>query len=161
MKKWAWIAPAVILLDQAVKGWAQGSLRAVALSSFVQDRVLIPGILGLTYAENTGAAFSMLSGQPFAMGLISVLCIGLGWLLLRSYRLGTLSRIGAMLMLGGAVGNLIDRLFRGYVIDMFEFLFVRFAIFNVADAAVTAGAALLFLTMLLCPKDWSKKNGST
>ncbi len=153
MKKWAWIAPLVVLIDQIVKMWVSGMPQV--------RRVLIPGVLRLTYAENTGVAFSMLSGRPWLMGIVSALCIAAGWLILRRYRLGTASRIGAMLILGGAVGNLLDRVFRGYVVDMFEFLFVRFAIFNVADAAVTAGAALLFVTLAFCPKDWSKKDGST
>ena len=62
--------------------------------------------------------------------------------------------IAAMLMLGGAVGNMLDRFFRGYVIDMFEALFVDFAIFNVADAALTVGTALMALSLLTCPEEW-------
>ncbi len=153
MKKWAWIAPMVVLIDQIVKRWVS--------SLTVPSRPLIPGVLGLTYAENTGVAFSLLSGQPWLMGMVSLGCIAFGWWALRPYRLGTGSRIGAMLLLGGAVGNLLDRFFRGYVVDMFEFLFVRFAIFNVADAAVTAGAALMLITLVFCPEDWSKKDGGT
>ena len=83
------------------------------------------------------------------------------WLLLRRYPLGTLSRIAAMLMLGGAAGNMLDRFFRGYVVDMFETLFVRFAVFNVADAALTVGTVLMAASLLFCPGEWSESNGST
>ena len=82
--------------------------------------------------------------------------------MLRRYRLGTLASVAAMLMLGGAAGNMIDRLVHGYVVDMFEVLLFRFAIFNVADAALTVGCVLMAVSLLLRPDDWSeKKHGST
>ena len=106
-------------------------------------------------------AFSLFSGQAWLLGIVSAVCIAAGWLLLRKYRLGPVSRCAAMLMLGGAAGNMLDRFFRGYVVDMFEVLFVRFAVFNVADAALTVGAAVMAVSLLLCPKEWSERNGST
>lgn len=157
MKKWAWIAPLAVLIDQAVKF----AVSRMTFPSGMDLAPLIPGVLRLTYTENTGMAFSLFSGRPWLLGAASAACILAGWAVLRQYRLGTLSRIGAMLMLGGAVGNMLDRFFRGYVVDMFELLFVRFAVFNVADAALTVGAGLMMIALLCCPKDWSKKNGST
>ena len=62
-----------------------------------------------------------------------------------------------VLMLGGAVGNMIDRFVTGYVVDMFEILLFRFAIFNVADVALTVGAILMGITLLWMPKEWSEK----
>ena len=107
-------------------------------------------------------AFSMLSGHSWLLGVFSAAAIALGWWILKGYRLGPVSRIAAMLMLGGAVGNMIDRLFRGYVVDMFETLFVEFAVFNVADAALTIGAGLMAASLLFCPEDWKpKKQGGT
>jgi len=152
MKKWLWIAVLVTVTDQAVK-WLSSRL--------VQPVTLIPGVLQLTYAENTGMAFSLLSGRTWLLGVVSVGCICAGWYLLRRYRLGTLSRVAAMLMLGGAVGNMLDRFFRGYVVDMFEPLFVRFAVFNVADAALTVGTALMAISLLFRPEEWRERNGST
>ena len=150
MRKYGWIAPLVVILDQAVK-WA-----CLSLTGSV---TLIPGVLALNYAENTGMAFSLFSGRPWLLGWVSAGCILLGWAILRRYRLGPVSRTAAMLMLGGAVGNMLDRFFRGYVVDMFEVLFVDFAIFNVADAALTIGAVLMALSLLLCPDEWHPKKG--
>ncbi len=148
MRKYAWIAVVTVLLDQLVK-WA-----CLSLTTSV---TVIPGVLALTYAENTGMAFSLLSGRSWALGVVSAVCILLGWLILRRYQLGPVSKTAAMLMLGGAVGNMIDRFLRGYVVDMFEVLFVDFAIFNVADAALTVGTVLMGFSLLLRPEDWREK----
>ena len=148
MRKYTWIAALVVIADQLVK-WA-----CMGLTGRV---TLIPGVLALNYAENTGMAFSLFSGRAWGLGVVSVLCILLGWLVLRRYNLGPVSRIAAMLMLGGAVGNMIDRFLRGYVVDMFEALFVDFAIFNVADAALTVGAVLMAASLLLCPGEWEAR----
>ena len=152
MKKWSWLAAAVVIADQLVK-WVSSSLRT--------EVMLIPGVLRFTYAQNTGMAFSLFSGQAWLLGVVSVAAIVIGWLVLRGYRLGTISRIAAMLMLGGAVGNMIDRFAYGYVVDMFEVLFVRFAVFNVADAALTVGAGLMAVSLMLCPEDWKQEQGGT
>lgn len=149
MKKYAWIAALTVIADQIVKLLVQGLTGPVTL---------IPGLLGLKYAQNTGMAFSMFSGKSWLLGLLSGALIALGWWVLRRYRLGRWSRAAAMLMLGGAVGNMIDRLLRGYVVDMFEVLAFRFAIFNVADAALTVGCALMALTLVCCPDDWREKD---
>lgn len=152
MKRHLWIAAVVVVADQLVKAFARGLTRPVTL---------IPGVIGLKYSENTGMAFSLFSRYTWLLALLSVALIAAGWLVMRRYRLGRLSRVAAMLMLGGALGNLIDRAFVGYVVDMFEVLLFRFAIFNVADVALTVGSALLAVTLLFCPKDWSLKNGVT
>ena len=149
MKKYAWIAAAVIVLDQLTKYLAR---------EITADIALIPGVIGLTYAENTGMAFSMFSGRSWLLGVISAAVIVVGWLILRRYRLGAVSGISAMLMLGGAAGNMIDRLMQGYVVDMIEVLLFRFAIFNVADMALTVGCGLMALSLLICPEDWREKD---
>lgn len=149
MRKYSWIAVLTVIADQLVKWGCTGLTRSVTL---------LPGVLALTYAENTGMAFSLFSGRAWALGIVSAGCILLGWRGLRRYRLGCVSRVAAMLMLGGAVGNLLDRVIRGYVIDMFEVLFMEFAIFNVADAALTVGAVLMALSLLLRPEEWREKH---
>ena len=150
MKRYAWMAVAVVMADQLVKALAR---------RLTGPMTLIPGLIGLRYSENTGMAFSLLSRHTWLLTAFSALLILVGWRVMRRYRLGRLSRIAAMLMLGGAVGNLIDRLLAGYVVDMFEVLLFRFAIFNVADAALTVGGMLLAVTLLFFPKDWSLKDG--
>ena len=145
------IALGVIAADQLTKALAQGLLAPG------EGHALIPGVLGLRYAENTGIAFSLFQGQGWLLGLGAGAVLALAWALLRRYRLGKWAGAGAMLMLGGAVGNLIDRLCRGYVVDMVEVLLFPFAIFNLADVALTVGAALLGFTLLCMPKEWSEK----
>ena len=146
IRRYGWIALLVLAADQAVK-YLACRLRATF--------TLIPRVLAFTYAENTGMAFSLLSGRSWLLGLISAAVIVLGLLALRRYRLGPLPSVAAMLMLGGAAGNMIDRLLHGYVVDMFEVLLFRFAIFNVADAALTVGCVLMAASLLFNPKDWS------
>ena len=146
IRRYGWIALLVLAADQAVK-YLACRLRATF--------TLIPRVLAFTYAENTGMAFSLLSGRSWLLGLLSAAVIVLGLIALRRYRLGPLPSVAAMLMLGGAAGNMIDRLLHGYVVDMFEVLLFRFAIFNVADAALTVGCVLMAASLLLNPKDWS------
>ena len=146
IRRYGWIALLVLAADQAVK-YLACRLRATF--------TLIPGVLAFTYAENTGMAFSLLSGRSWLLGLLSAAVIVLGLIALRRYRLGPLPSVAAMLMLGGAAGNMIDRLLHGYVVDMFEVLLFRFAIFNVADAALTVGCVLMAASLLFNPKDWS------
>ena len=152
MRHYLWIALISLIADQLTKHWARG---------LTQPMTLIPGVIGLRYAENTGMAFSLLSGQPWLLGVLSAVLIIAGWLVLRRYRLGPLSRTAAMLMLGGAVGNMIDRFFTGYVVDMIEVLAFRFAIFNVADACLTVGCCLMAVSLLFKPDEWSEKHGNT
>ena len=154
LKRYGWIVALALMLDQLTKLWAQGLGDA--------RLVLIPGVVGLRYAENTGMAFSLLSGRPWLLGVLSAALIVLGALVLRRYRLGLLPSVAAMLMLGGAAGNMLDRLLRGYVVDMVETLFIQFPIFNLADACLTVGCVLMAWSLIFRPKDWSeKKHGDT
>lgn len=135
-----WIVPLVIIADRITK---------VIAMALTETRVLIPGVLNARYVKNTGIAFSMFSGGGawlcvFTAVLIAALTL---WLLLRPEEPG-LFRCGLWLIVGGGLGNLYDRLIYGYVIDFFETAFVRFAIFNVADACICIGAALAVLGLL-------------
>ncbi len=109
---------------------------------------LIPGIVRLRYAENTGAAFSMFSGHPWLLGVLSLLIIAGAFLFLRKKNIPAPAMTGLMMMLGGAVGNMADRFATGFVPDMIELLFVRFAIFNVADSFLCIGCALTAVSLL-------------
>ena len=154
LKRYGWVAALALVLDKLTKLWAQGLGDA--------RLVLLPGVVALRYAENTGMAFSLLSGRPWLLGVLSAALIVLGALALRRYRLGALPSVAAMLMLGGAAGNMLDRLLRGYVVDMVETLFIQFPIFNLADACLTVGCVLMAWSLIFRPKDWSeKKHGDT
>ena len=140
------IAVAVIVADRAAK------LLAAGLPP--EGITLIPGIVGLRYAENTGAAFSLLSGHPRLLGTLSLAVIAGAYLWLRNKPIARFPMAGLALMAGGAAGNLPDRLIRGSVPDMIEALFVRFPIFNIADACLTVGCAMLIFSLLFRREDW-------
>lgn len=148
MRKMLWIPFLVLAADQLTKAWAR---------TLTAPITVLPGILQLRLCGNTGMAFSLLSGNPMLLSAGTVLLLIGGWLILRRAVLGPVSRAAAMLILGGAVSNLIDRLFLGSVTDMIEVLFVRFAVFNVADAAVVIGCGLMAISLLACPKEWEKR----
>jgi len=127
-------AALVVLLDQLFKRWIVISLEVNATID------LIPGIIGLTRVENTGAAFSILSDQRWLLAGISFIAsIVLIFILLR-YTAGFWGALGLEAVLDGTVGNLVDRVFSGHVVDMFKPEFVSFAIFNIADIFITLGA---------------------
>jgi len=137
------LAVIIAVADQLVKHWAVLNLRGRGTVEF------IPGILNLFYAENTGAAFSMLRNQRWlfiSVSVIAVIAI-IYIILLRKIR-SVWGLLPLSMVLGGAVGNLIDRIFTGYVVDMFEFAFIRFAIFNVADIFVTVGGVMFCIYYL-------------
>ncbi|MGN0784574.1 MAG: signal peptidase II [Candidatus Aphodomorpha sp.] len=117
---------------------------------------LIEGVFQLSNVHNTGAAWGILAGKQWLfLVLTPVLCILLVLLLVKKRaRIGTLGRICIALLIAGACGNLIDRAVLSYVRDMFDFCLIHFPVFNVADCAITVGAALLFLDTLFV------KNGS-
>ena len=139
-KSYFLIAVLVFALDRVTK--------ILAPKIPAEGTVLIPGVLGLQYTQNKGIAFSWLSGTPWLLGVLSLVLIIAGFLFLRGKTLPNLTWIGLMMMLGGATGNMIDRFFAGYVTDMIEFLFVHFAIFNIADMFLCIGCALVILRIL-------------
>lgn len=140
-RAWPWlIAAGVFILDRISK--------ILAVNIPENGQILIPGVLGLRYAENRGIAFSLLSGRPWLLGFLSLIIIIAAVLYLRKKRLHPVTLAGLMMMLGGAAGNMLDRFVRGYVPDMIEFLFVKFAIFNIGDACLCAGCALVIARLL-------------
>ena len=139
MRKEAWTAAGVFLADRLTK--------ALSVRIPPEGTALIPGVLGLRQARNTGMAFSLLSGHPLLLGILSLAILAGAFLALRGRKLSGLTRTALALMLGGALGNLADRLLTGYVPDMLEFLFVDFAVFNVADACLVTGCGLAVLDL--------------
>jgi len=138
----AWMVALLVLLDQATKLWIVLALKPIG------SVVVIPGLLSLTYAENTGAFFSMLAGQQLFFVAITVVALGgIIWVLWKK-PLSSILRIALYFILAGAIGNFIDRCLWGAVVDFFEFTFMNFAIFNVADMCITVGGTLFFCGML-------------
>ena len=103
----------------------------------------------LTYIQNTGAAFSSFSSLTWLLALISLLAsVAVAVLMARKLFTRPLGRLSLALILGGAVGNLIDRVFLGFVTDMFATTFMDFAVFNVADICVVTGGILMVIYVL-------------
>ena len=131
---YALTAAVLVALDQLVKYLV---MTRIPLGEHVP---FIPCILDLTYVQNTGAAFSMFSEHTWALALLSlVMSVVLGLAIWKNFFRHPLGKLTLTLLLAGAVGNLIDRALRGFVVDMFNVLFVRFAVFNVADICVVVG----------------------
>lgn len=137
---YAIVAILILIADQGLKYWV--TLNIPLDTGHV---TLIPGVLELTNIHNNGAAFSILQHAPhwifviftLVFAAIAVFCLR------RNVVHGKVGRWSVVLVLAGAVGNCIDRILSGYVVDMFNFLFVRFAVFNLADIfIVVAGIAL-------------------
>jgi len=132
------LAALIVVIDQAVKYFVRAG---IPLNESVP---FLPGLLDLSYVQNTGAAFSMLSKHTWVLAALSAVMsvIFLVALLKRSFprRFGMLSMT---FLLGGSVGNLIDRAGFGYVTDMFRTTFMDFPVFNVADIAIVLGAVFL------------------
>lgn len=133
---------AVLIADRVTKKLAVSALSGGA-------KTVVPGILGWRYAENTGAAFSALAGSGMLLILLTAALIAAAivWYL-RHLKCNRWLAAGVTLIIAGGLGNLYDRLTLGYVIDFIEVLFVKFAIFNVADVAVVCGTICLIIGIL-------------
>ena len=150
---YAFIAAALVAVDQVVQYLV---MTKIPLGGHVP---FIPYIVELTYVTNTGAAFSIFSEHTWALALVSlVMSLALALALWRGLFKHPLGKLTLTLLLAGAVGNLIDRAFRGFVVDMFNVLFMHFAVFNVADICVVvggiaAGIYYMFLMDKLEPRE--------
>ena len=119
---------------------------------------LLPGVVGLTWVENAGAAFSMFAGMRWLfLVLVVVFLAVIGVLIWKKVITKTPEPWCLAAICGGAVGNAIDRAARGTVTDMIEPLFIDFAVFNVADSFITCGTIILVVYMLFFDREKSKK----
>ncbi|NPD32281.1 signal peptidase II [Eggerthellaceae bacterium zg-997] len=108
------------------------------------------GLMDLRLVHNTGAAWGMFSGSTFLLGVFSVVTCALVFVyfLVDLDRVGALETCGLALVVGGGIGNALDRFLQGYVIDFIEVTFMSFPVFNVADIGVTCGIVLFVLGLL-------------
>ena len=139
----AGIIAALIVLDQLVKAYVVQNIALDEIKSW------IPNLVSLTYLQNRGAAFSMLQDQQWFFTVITlVVMAGAIWYLHKHLDDSLWTVLGLMLIISGGLGNFIDRVSQGFVVDMFHLDFVNFAIFNVADSYLTVGVVVLLLAML-------------
>ena len=142
------LAICLVVIDQLVKAWVRA---AIPLGSSIP---FIPWIMDLTYTKNTGAAFSSFSGMTWLLALVSLAAsVVIAVLIWKNFFPGVWGKLALSLILAGAVGNLIDRVFLGFVTDMLATTFINFAVFNVADICVTVGGFLMVVYVLLL---WDK-----
>jgi signal peptidase II len=152
----------VILLDQATKLFVQAHM------ALYESIAIIPNYLDITYTLNPGAAFSMLADAPpwvrelFLLTMACAAIVVLAVLIVRSDRV-SISSVAFALIMGGAMGNLIDRAVRGRVIDFMRahYYDLNYPIFNVADSAISIGVALIILTAFFGSDDEPKAKPST
>lgn len=141
----------IVLFDQVTKQLAAHDLQGGEV------KILIPGLVQLHYAQNTGMAFSMFSGARWVfVVLTTILCVGVLIYMFKDKCSSLWLYWSLGVIAAGGIGNLIDRVLYGYVVDFIEPVFVNFAIFNIADCAVTCGAVSFVLCLLA---DLFKKEG--
>ncbi|MCA1688452.1 MAG: signal peptidase II, partial [Actinobacteria bacterium] len=134
------LALAVFILDQGLKALVEGAM------SPGESISVIPGFLSITHIRNDGGAFGILGGSQTVLLIGSVVAVGVVFWMLLTGRPSRLTTLACGLILGGAAGNLLDRLSTGEVTDYVHFSF--WYVFNAADAAITVGVAALLLTAL-------------
>jgi signal peptidase II len=121
----------------AAKIWLEPNERIISL---------IPEVFRLRYAENRGAAFSLFYGHTEILALVSVLAVaGLTWWWTRVPASERIGRVGIALVISGAIGNLIDRVARGYVVDFLDFYLINWPVFNIADSIICIGVGVMLL----------------
>jgi len=148
----ALFAAGIVAADQLTK------FLTVANIALYQDVEFLPGFLGLTYVQNTGAAFSSLEGQQWLFVLIFLLFTVAVVYEFSKNTMGfsTFERWCIAAVYGGGLGNMIDRIRLGFVVDMIETKFMNFPVFNVADCFITCGCILMMVSLCFFNKEFWK-----
>jgi signal peptidase II len=151
---WFWVAAVVVVaVDALSKQWIVNSL---ALGGTIP---LWQGVFHFTHVRNTGAAFSLFVGGSEWLKWISLMVsIGLVIYVLVSPQISALEQWGYGFILGGAIGNGLDRFLTGQVVDFLDFRLIHFPVFNLADVSINLGIACLLLSAVFGPKDSSKRS---
>ncbi|PYT81919.1 MAG: signal peptidase II [Acidobacteria bacterium] len=160
--RWLWLTLAVVLLDRATKAWFE------ARTAEGWHHELIHNFIYLVHARNPGIAFGVLADSASMVTRViliagSLVVIGvLAWLLVAGKITSAMGNAGLALLLGGAAGNVADRIFQGAVTDFFEVWLgsYHYPAFNVADSAITMGAVLILLDVLFGRKHETPRQAS-
>lgn len=144
------LAVILFIIDQATKYIALTKLKPLGSVTFID------GFMDFTFVENRGAAFGILNGRVWLLLVIAaVICIAIIAAMLKMPNTKEYKWLkwSLMLILAGAIGNVADRLFRGYVVDFFEFTFIKWPVFNMADIYVVIGTIVIAVLVLFVIKD--------
>ncbi|MGL5973361.1 MAG: signal peptidase II [Oscillospiraceae bacterium] len=138
----------MVILDQVIKYFIYTNLRGE------RPLNIIKGFIEFNYVENRGAAFGIFQGNILALSIVSVIImVGLVYYIIKQNLDNNLLIFALSLIISGGVGNLIDRVFRGFVVDYISPVFINFAIFNFADILVFTGSVLMFTCLLFFDKE--------
>lgn len=139
----------LLVLDQVIKIIVRQTM------TLGQSIPILPGIFHFTYVENAGAAFGMLANQRVFFIIITIAILAIFFYLYSQLRnKKSLAAVALALSISGAIGNFIDRLFRGTVTDLFDFCLISFPVFNVADICICLGIALIFYLIIVKGEDF-------
>ena len=148
------VAMNLVVADAVVKELAVARLQDAAAVE------VVPGFFNLAYVENRGCAWGMFQGQVWPLAAFAIVAlVFLFWKRKEVFGEGKVARTAETLLYAGIIGNLIDRVFRGYVVDMFDFYWrsYHFPCFNLADVFISAAAALLVWTAFFCSENKTGK----
>ena len=149
----ALFAAGIVAVDQWTKALT------VANIALYQDVEFIPGFLGFTYVQNTGAAFSSFEGQMWLFAMIFIVfTLAIIWeYRKKAMNFNPFERWCVAAIYGGGLGNMIDRVRLGYVVDMIETKFIEFPVFNVADCFITCGCIALMVSLIFFNREFWKE----
>lgn len=140
----------LIIIDQITKFLAIKNLKPLGSISIIDK------VFSLTFVENRGAAFGIFQGKTVILSIITIIIVAgiiYFYLKLPNSKIYNLIKFSLVLIISGAIGNLIDRLIRGYVVDFFHATFINFPVFNIADIYVVVGAFLMAIIVIFFVKD--------
>ena len=129
-------------LDQLSKYWVLNYLQEIGSIPVIQN------VFHLTYVENRGAAFGMFQNNQMIFVVVAIVASIFGLYYLHTKKMHSIGKVGIMLIISGAIGNLIDRVRLGFVVDYFDFRIIWEYVFNVADVFVVVGTAMLCIYIL-------------
>ena len=141
------IVAILIGLDQIIKCWALNYLQVV------ESIPVINNIFNLTYVENRGAAFGMLQNNQTIFIVVAAVASCYGLYYLHTKKMNNIGKIGILLVISGAIGNLIDRVRLGFVVDYLDFHIIWNYVFNLADCFVVVGTILLCIYIITSEED--------
>ncbi|HFI0135325.1 TPA: signal peptidase II [Streptococcus suis] len=145
------VAAGLIVLDQLVKAWTVANIALDTVEPF------LPGFMSLAYLRNYGAAWSILQNQQWFFTIVTIPVVtGLIWYYIKQIQGNIWTLFSLSLMIAGALGNFIDRIRLGYVVDMFHLDFISFPVFNVADICLSVGVGILFICIMKEENNGSK-----
>ena len=138
----------LIALDQFIKNWALNDLKYKGSISVIEN------VFNLTYVENRGAAFGLFQNNQIVFVIVAIIATIVGLYFLHSKKLNSkLCKFSIVLIIAGALGNLIDRIRLDFVVDYFDFIFIWNYVFNLADCFIVVGTILLCIYILISDKE--------